>query len=115
MSQNPHLEIRNVTRQFHVNGESLTALDTVSLDVAKGEFVTIVGASGCGKSTLLRLGAGLDTTYSGAITHAGKPVDGPSLDRGMVFQEPRLFPWLTIERNVALGLENSGLGKGEKK
>jgi sulfonate transport system ATP-binding protein len=115
MSKGPHIQIRNVTRQFQVNGGSLTALDDVSLDVAEGEFVTIVGASGCGKSTLLRLGAGLDTTYKGAINHAGRPVDGPSLDRGMVFQEPRLFPWLTIERNIALGLENSGLPKAEKK
>lgn len=115
MNIGPHIQIRNVTRQFQVSGGSLTALDNVTLDIAEGEFVTIVGASGCGKSTLLRLGAGLDTARTGVITHAGKPVDGPSLDRGMVFQEPRLFPWLTIERNVALGLENSGLPKREKK
>lgn len=115
MTSSTHLEIRSVTRDFQVNGNKLTALDDISLDVAEGEFVTIVGASGCGKSTLLRLGAGLDTAYVGSITHAGKRVTGPSLDRGIVFQEPRLFPWLTIGRNVALGLENAGLGTAEKK
>jgi sulfonate transport system ATP-binding protein len=115
MTGSTHIEIRSVTRDFQVNGNKLTALDDISLDVAEGEFVTIVGASGCGKSTLLRLGAGLDTAYDGSITHAGKRVTGPSLDRGIVFQEPRLFPWLTVGRNVALGLENAGLGKAEKK
>ncbi|CAN7697692.1 ABC transporter ATP-binding protein [Rhizobium rhizogenes] len=115
MSNPSHLKISHVTRRFQVNGESLTALDDVSLDIAEGEFVTIVGASGCGKSTLLRLGAGLDTATAGSITHAGKPVIEPSLDRGIVFQEPRLFPWLTVARNVALGLENSGDSKADKK
>ncbi|APO72851.1 nitrate/sulfonate ABC transporter ATP-binding protein (plasmid) [Rhizobium gallicum] len=115
MTSSTHVEIRSVTRDFQVNGNKLTALDDISLDVAEGEFVTIVGASGCGKSTLLRLGAGLDTAYVGSITHAGKRVTGPSLDRGIVFQEPRLFPWLTVGRNVALGLENAGLGTAEKK
>ncbi|MBB4226802.1 ABC transporter ATP-binding protein [Rhizobium mongolense] len=115
MTSSTLLEIRSVTRDFQVNGNKLTALDDISLDVAEGEFVTIVGASGCGKSTLLRLGAGLDTAYDGSITHAGKRVTGPSLNRGIVFQEPRLFPWLTVGRNVALGLENAGLGKAEKK
>ncbi|SCW85717.1 sulfonate transport system ATP-binding protein [Rhizobium mongolense subsp. loessense] len=115
MTSSTHLEIRSVTRDFQVNGNKLTALDDISLDVAEGEFVTIVGASGCGKSTLLRLGAGLDTAYDGSITHAGTRVTGPSLNRGIVFQEPRLFPWLTVGRNVALGLENAGLGKAEKK
>lgn len=115
MSNPTHLEISGVTRRFSVNGDRLTALDNVSLDVAEGEFVTIVGASGCGKSTLLRLGAGLDTTYDGLIRHAGRTVLGPSLDRGIVFQEPRLFPWLTVARNVALGLENSGFSRAQKK
>lgn len=115
MSKPTHLEISGVTRRFHVNGDRLTALDDVSLGVAEGEFVTIVGASGCGKSTLLRLGAGLDTTFDGSIRHAGKTVDGPSLDRGIVFQEPRLFPWLTVARNVALGMENSGFSRAQKK
>ncbi|MBB3609392.1 ABC transporter ATP-binding protein [Rhizobium sp. BK602] len=115
MSNPSYLKISHVTRRFQVNGESLTALDDVSLDIAEGEFVTIVGASGCGKSTLLRLGAGLDTATSGSITHAGRPVTEPSLDRGIVFQEPRLFPWLTVARNIALGLENSGHGKADKR
>lgn len=115
MGNSLHLQICHVTRRFKVNGETLTALDDVSLDIAEGEFVTIVGASGCGKSTLLRLGAGLDTPTSGFVGHAGRPVTEPSLERGIVFQEPRLFPWLTVARNIALGLENSGLPKAEKK
>lgn len=104
-----------MSRRFRVNGSDLTALDQVSLDVRAGEFVTIVGASGCGKSTLLRLGAGLDVEHDGAIEHGGRPVEGPSLDRGIVFQEPRLFPWLTVERNVGLGLENAPFSKAEKR
>ena len=115
MGNSLHLQISHVARRFKVNGETLTALDDVSLDIAEGEFVTIVGASGCGKSTLLRLGAGLDTPTSGFVGHAGRPVTEPSLERGIVFQEPRLFPWLTVARNIALGLENSGLPKAEKK
>ena len=115
MKKNSHLKISNVSRHFRVNGASITALDNVTLDVHAGEFVTIVGASGCGKSTLLRLGAGLDTGHNGVVEHAGKPVTGPSLDRGIVFQEPRLFPWLTVERNVALGLENAPFSKTEKR
>ncbi|MGY5776310.1 ABC transporter ATP-binding protein [Rhizobium sp. LEGMi135b] len=115
MGNSLHLQISHITREFKVNGETLTALGDVSLDVAEGEFVTIVGASGCGKSTLLRLGAGLDLPTSGFVGHAGRPVKEPSLERGIVFQEPRLFPWLTVARNIALGLENSGLPKAEKK
>jgi sulfonate transport system ATP-binding protein len=115
MTSTAHLRISNVSRRFRVNGSDLTALDQVSLDVRAGEFVTIVGASGCGKSTLLRLGAGLDVEHDGVIEHGGQPVEGPSLDRGIVFQEPRLFPWLTVERNVGLGLENAPLSKAEKR
>ncbi|MEI4483357.1 MULTISPECIES: ABC transporter ATP-binding protein [unclassified Phyllobacterium] len=110
-----HVKINNVSRRFQVNGNTITALDNVSLDIAAGEFVTIVGASGCGKSTLLRLGAGLDVKHDGTIDHDGARVTGPSLDRGIVFQEPRLFPWLTVEQNVALGLENAHFSKAEKR
>ncbi|MDO1583838.1 ABC transporter ATP-binding protein [Rhizobium oryzicola] len=115
MSVTAHLTIKNVTRQFSVDSQTITALQDVSLSVTEGEFVTIVGASGCGKSTLLRLGAGLDAGHQGEIRHRGNVVLGPSLDRGIVFQEPRLFPWLTVERNIALGLENAGVSKAEKK
>ncbi len=109
-----HLQVDHVTRNFKLDTGTLTALADVSLDVAKGEFVTIVGASGCGKSTLLRLLAGLDVTSAGTVRHAGEVVAEPSLDRGIVFQEPRLFPWLTVEQNVALGLLNSKLPKARK-
>jgi sulfonate transport system ATP-binding protein len=109
-----HLQVDHVTRNFRIDTGTLTALDDVSLDIAKGEFVTIVGASGCGKSTLLRLLAGLDVTSAGTVRHAGEAVAEPSLDRGIVFQEPRLFPWLTVQQNVALGLLNSRLPKARK-
>lgn len=109
-----HLQVDHITRTFKIDADTLTALDDVSLDIAKGEFVTIVGASGCGKSTLLRLLAGLDVASAGTIRHAGKAVAEPSLDRGIVFQEPRLFPWLTVEQNVALGLLNSRQAKARR-
>ncbi len=110
----PHLSVEHVTRQFQIEGEPLIALDDINLDIAEGEFVTIVGASGCGKSTLLRLFSGLDIATSGLIHHAGTAVSEPSLDRGIVFQEPRLFPWLTVEKNISLGLLNSKLSNARK-
>jgi sulfonate transport system ATP-binding protein len=101
------LQITNLSRSFRVDGHSVDALTDVDLSVKPGEFITIVGASGCGKSTLLRLIAGLDVADKGAIIHDGKTIEGPSLKRGIVFQEPRLFPWLTVSENIALGLENA--------
>ena len=108
------LDISGVGKTFKVGGTTFAALTDIDLTVAPGEFVAIVGASGCGKSTLLRLIAGLDTDYAGSIFHDGAPVVGASLARGIVFQEPRLFPWLTVAQNVALGLENAGLRPVEK-
>ena len=110
-----HLRISRVTKQFQVNGEPLHVLDALDLSVAPGEFLTIVGASGCGKSTLLRLIAGLDTGFEGDVILHGERVKHPSLDRGLVFQEPRLFPWLTVVQNVELGLLNAGLSKTAKR
>lgn len=109
------LHIGHVSKTYLVDGLALDALCDIDLSVAAGEFVTIVGASGCGKSTLLRIIAGLDTAYQGEVIHDGTAVREPSLDRGIVFQEPRLFPWLTVEQNVALGLENAPLRAAAKR
>ncbi|MCX8997476.1 ABC transporter ATP-binding protein [Rhizobiaceae bacterium BDR2-2] len=109
-----YLSVQSVTKHFHVDGRQITALTNVDLNVERASFVTIVGASGCGKSTLLRIIAGLERS-EGHVLHDGTQVSGPSLSRGLVFQEPRLFPWLDVEGNIALGLENSGLGNAEKR
>lgn len=114
MSQRVSLNLNVVSKKFQSKGGEFTALENVRLEVAQGEFLAIVGASGCGKSTLLRLILGLETDYEGEILLDGKKIVGPGLDRGIVFQEHRLFPWLTVRENVALGLENSGLPKAER-
>jgi len=108
------ISLSGVGKRFRIDGAPLVALQGIDLTVGAGEFLTVVGASGCGKSTLLRIVAGLDAATEGAVTHDGQPVRGPSLSRGLVFQEPRLFPWLTVAQNVALGLENSPTTRGAK-
>lgn len=109
------IEIKNLSKQFDVKGEPLSVLEDISLSIKPGEFISIVGSSGCGKSTLLRLLIGLENEYKGDILLDGKRIAGTSLDRGIVFQEHRLFPWLTVEKNVALGLLNSGKPEAEKR
>jgi len=86
-------------------GEDVVALSNVSFDVARGEFVTVVGPSGCGKSTLLKILAGILRRSSGELTLAGRPVDGPSRDVGVVFQAPVLLPWRTVLQNVLLPID----------
>jgi len=97
------LTIERLSKRFKIESGSVTALEDVSLGVEPGEFVTIVGASGCGKSTLLRLIVGLEAAYDGSIRLGEKRVDGPDLERGIVFQEARLLPWLNVEQNIAFG------------
>ena len=92
----------------------LQVLQDIDLHVPGGSFVSIVGASGCGKSTLLRLILGLDTDYEGEILLGGEPVAGTGRERGIVFQDHRLFPWLTVEQNIAVGLRNAPLTAKEK-
>ncbi|WEK03410.1 MAG: ABC transporter ATP-binding protein [Candidatus Devosia phytovorans] len=109
------LEARNVSRIFQTNAGPLPALRDVSISIAPGEFVSLVGPSGCGKSTLLRLIAGLDFPDAGSVHVDGELVTGPSLSRGMLFQDHRLLPWLTVGQNVGLGLHKSSLSPAQKR
>lgn len=97
------LEIRQVTKAY-ADGE---ALSQVSLSVREGEIVSLLGPSGCGKSTLLRIVAGLDRDFQGSVVLDGEEMRGPTPRVGMIFQEPRLFPWLTVRRNIAFGLKEA--------
>jgi NitT/TauT family transport system ATP-binding protein len=108
------LELRGVAKDYPVRRGTLRALDDVDLRVLGGEFVCVVGASGSGKSTLLSLVAGLIRPTEGTITLDGRPVTGPGPDRGLVFQTGSLFPWRTVEENVAFGLELLPLSKAER-
>lgn len=101
------IQILNVTKSFPVRDSvtPFTALSDISLDVREGEFLTLVGPSGCGKSTLLDLLTGLVKPTSGTILIDGVAVEGPGLDRGIVFQQYALFPWRTALANVEFGLE----------
>ncbi|WP_114857757.1 ABC transporter ATP-binding protein [Azospirillum brasilense] len=106
----PKLSVRNLTKRFPVSGgPSMTALDGVDLDVEEGEFIAFVGPSGCGKTTLLRIIQGLETATSGEILIDGKPVTGPGHDRGFVFQQYGLLPWLTAAQNIGFALEAKGI------
>jgi len=101
------LEIRDLTKQYYVerDGRRVLALSDVSVDVADGEFVAIVGPSGCGKTTLLNIVAGLLRFDAGGVAIDGRPIDGPGVDRAVVFQHASLLPWRTIAGNVRYGME----------
>lgn len=114
MPQAGTIDIQQLHKQYAVKGKPLTVLQDINLSIQPGEFISIVGASGCGKSTLLRLLIGLESGFSGKLLLDGKPIQGTSLDRGIVFQEHRLFPWLSVEQNVALGLLNARGTQAEK-
>ena len=109
------LVLRNVSKSYRIDGRNLPVLEQIDLTVEAGQFVTIVGASGCGKSTLLRLIVGLDRDYAGSILVDGEEVTGPSLDRGIIFQDHRLFPWLTVENNIAMAFEARRIAPEDKK
>ena len=106
------LHLRQVTKSFPSPDHRLArhaALQNVSLSLAASELVSLIGPSGCGKSTLLRLIAGLDSPDSGELFVGSMPITGPSAERGLVFQDPNLFPWLTVRRNIEAGLVARGL------
>ena len=98
------LVIDKLNKTFAAPTGDIVALSNIHLNVNKGELITIIGPSGCGKSTLLKIVAGLDIGYSGIVLLNGKQIEGPSIEKGFIFQEPRLFPWLSVERNIAANL-----------
>jgi len=101
----PHIQIRNVSKVFRAGTREVVALQGINLDIQRSEFVCLLGPSGCGKSTLLNAIAGFSPPTAGSILIDGKPVVGPGPERGMVFQEYALFPWMTVEKNIAFGME----------
>ena len=109
----PILELRGLSKQFEFNGDRIDALRDANLRVSKGEFVCLIGASGCGKSTLLRIVAGFETATRGSALMWDRPIEGPAPDRGMVFQDYGLFPWLSVRGNIAFGPTSRGRPRAE--
>ncbi|MBI2998815.1 MAG: ABC transporter ATP-binding protein [Deltaproteobacteria bacterium] len=114
----PKLVVRNLRKVFQIDEgfgriSHLVAIDGVNLEVGAGELVTLIGPSGCGKSTLLMILAGLYGKTSGEVLLDGVPIDAPGLDRGVVFQEFALFPWLTVRNNICFGLKMKGIPASE--
>jgi NitT/TauT family transport system ATP-binding protein len=107
----PAIKFNDVYRDFDTKNGGLVALDHVSLTIEDGEFVTVVGPSGCGKSTMLNIAAGLLEAAGGTVTVDNQPVNGPSPERGVIFQQYALFPWMTVTENVEFGLKVAGVDK----
>ena len=99
------LEIKGISKQFKLGTGQIQALQDIHFEVTPGELICLIGTSGCGKTTLLRIIAGLEKQTSGQIMLDGKEINSTGRERGMVFQEPRLFPWLTLEENTGFGLK----------
>ena len=108
-----HIDIKGVNKVFRTDEREVVALKDINLQIPQGQFVCLLGPSGCGKSTLLNAIAGFSLPSSGTLVADGKPVTGPGPERGMVFQEYALFPWMTVEKNVAFGLEIKGMPKAQ--
>ncbi|MED0714946.1 MAG: ABC transporter ATP-binding protein [Bacillaceae bacterium] len=110
----PKIKITNLSKSFNQGKNTLNVLDDINLEVQEGEFLAIVGSSGCGKSTLLRIIAGLDSSFEGTIAIDNQNIKGIRADIGMVFQDHRLFPWMTVKQNIAFGLEKVPASEREK-
>ncbi len=109
--QAPHIRVDGVNKIFASHGRQVVALKDISLEIPRGQFTCLLGPSGCGKSTLLNAVAGFSLPSSGTILVDSVPVSAPGPDRGMVFQEYALFPWMTVEDNIAFGLHIKGMSK----
>lgn len=107
------IAIRNLGKRY--DGAPAFAMDGVDLDIASGEFVCIVGASGCGKSTLLRILAGFESASKGTVTVGDEPIEGPGPERGVVFQDYGLFPWLTVAENISYGPRQARVPRAQVK
>jgi len=108
------ITLENVTKSFTKEGQEQVILQDINFNVDKGEFLCIVGPSGCGKTTLLRMIAGLDFPTNGRILEEDREISGPSVERGYVFQQYSLFPWLNVLENVTFGLELKGIEEEER-
>lgn len=106
------IKINNLSKVFKdKHGGEVVALQNINIDIKRGEFISIIGSSGCGKSTLLRIIAGLETEYEGNISINDKPILSPSRDKGVIFQDHRLLPWLTVAENIEFSLREGQLDK----
>jgi NitT/TauT family transport system ATP-binding protein len=112
----PKLALRDLVKtRISTTGAEVTAVDHVTFDVHQGEFVCLLGPSGCGKTTILNILAGLDAPTSGDTLLDGRPIAGPGPDRAVLFQEPALFPWLSVVANVELALKHIGVPQSERR
>jgi len=109
------IEIKNVTLAFGEGKNAVTALENLTLGIRPGEFLSILGPSGCGKSSLITTIAGFQSPQSGVLLVDGEKVGGPGSDRGVVFQQPTLFPWKTVRQNIDFGLRMRGTPRSERK
>ncbi|MDR3284030.1 MAG: ABC transporter ATP-binding protein [Treponema sp.] len=109
------LEISHIEKDYRIDKKNVAVLRDINLRVRDGEFVSIVGASGCGKSTLLKIIVGLETASGGEVLLDGRPVREPSAECGIVFQEPRLFPWSNVRQNIDFGIPETIGGMERKK
>ena len=112
------IKIENVHKRFEsidASTEEVIALNGFSLDIRPGSFISLIGPSGCGKSTLLRIIGGLDQATEGKLFIDGKEISKPGSDRGFAFQGSNLFPWLTVEKNIAYGLKARHIYGSQKK
>lgn len=98
------VEMKNLTKIFQTKEKEVTALQDINLNIEEGQFVSIIGGSGCGKSTLLRIIGGLEREYDGTVLVSGERVEKPSREKGFIFQDHRLLPWLTVKENIRFSL-----------
>ena len=109
----PYLTVRGLTKLFAVGNDEIEALGRINVTIEAGQFVCLIGASGCGKSTLLRIVAGFEEPTTGIVSVRGAPITGPGSDRGMVFQDYGLFPWMSVRRNIGFGPRQRRLPRKE--